>query len=234
MKRPLRLLITRAAHQQQPVADLIKNAGMEPVLLPLIRIQMLPADMPDPDGSWVAFTSVNSVAWWKNSGLPDPEKTACVGEKTARACRKAGYPVTLVADVYDAEHLASALEGATGKGDVVLYPRSAKARTYLIDYLTNRGRTVIDLPVYDTVPDEASRSSLQQLLPELDGVLFFSPTAVRAFFELGGRDTGLFFGCVGRKTEEELRRFTGAEALTPDTYTAEALIELISLRKGVR
>ncbi|WP_444683977.1 uroporphyrinogen-III synthase [Alkalicoccus luteus] len=234
MKKPLRLLITRAAHQQQPVADLIRNAGMEPVTLPLIRIQMLPAQLPEPANSWVAFTSVNSVTWWKESGARAPEKTACVGEKTAHACREAGYPVSLVPDVYDAEHLAAALEVATSEGDVVLYPRSAKARTYLRDYLMNRGRNVIDLPVYDTIPNENGREALQQQLPDLDGVLFFSPTAVRAFFELGGSDAGLFFGCVGTKTEEELRRFTDAEALTPDTYTAEALIELISLRKGVR
>jgi uroporphyrinogen III methyltransferase/synthase len=125
-KRPLfgkRVLVTRAQGQNAGTADLLRDSGAEPLVVPTIVIGP-PAD-PRPleralgelrrgGYSWVAFTSANGVErTWEalcQSGLDarafGAAHVAAIGPATARALERHGLRADVVAKEYRGEGLA--------------------------------------------------------------------------------------------------------------------------------
>jgi uroporphyrinogen-III synthase len=123
-----RVLVTRSPQQASALADGLRAAGMEPVLVPTIEI-VPPVSFESLDAviaavgsfEWLVFTSANAVEVFaarvsRDVMLP---KIAVIGAATGRAVEAAGFMVTLMPEVAVAESLADALAGFDGPFAVV-------------------------------------------------------------------------------------------------------------------
>jgi uroporphyrinogen-III synthase len=168
----MRIVVTRAAAQAEPLAERLAALGHEVVRCPLIRIEPLAVEAIDPSAyDWVVVTSPNGAVELARRLTGEPAHVAAIGPATAEALRGAGVRVDLVPAVATQEGLLAELPPGR-----VLLAAAEGARTLLVD---ERGADFV--PLYRTV----------ELSPETppagDLVLLASPSAARAFAATGAQ-----------------------------------------------
>jgi uroporphyrinogen-III synthase len=167
----LGVLVTRPAHQAEPLCDLIAAAGGTPIRFPVIAIEP-PADpavaaavIDALDGFDLAiFISANAVeqgvaAVRARRDWPPGLATASIGEATAQALIERGLaPAIRPTDRFDSEALLEqpALRDMAGKRVVIF--RGEGGRELLAEALRGRGAEVVYAEVY------------RRTLPEVDSV----------------------------------------------------------------
>ena len=206
-----RVVVTRALEQSQSLVDALRDAGAEPVLLPLVAFA--PADnLAELDAclrnssrfDWVFFTSQNALraVQQRCAALELPldkvfadMKIAAVGPATAEAVTAAGLTVNFISRMHTGVALAEELSAET-QNKRVLVPRSDRANPDLIEVLNLHGWQVTPVVAYKTVSPNSDSADLQESLlhGDADAILFFSPSAVHHFRDLLGaqrfRDLG--------------------------------------------
>jgi uroporphyrinogen-III synthase len=198
-----RVFVTRALEQSQSLLDALRDAGAEPVLLPLIAFA--PADnFAEFDAclrnssrfDWAFFTSQNALraVQQRCAALELPLdkvfadiKIAAVGPATAEAVIAAGLTVDFISRIHTGVALAEELSAETQKKRVFL-PRSDRANPDLIEALNLRGWQVTPVVAYKIVSPNSDSSDLQESLlhGDADAILFFSPSAVHHLRDLLG------------------------------------------------
>lgn len=240
----LRVVVTRAAHQAAELCRLLEERGAQVVTLPLLEVvpPADPAPLEEAVGSlsryrWVAITSPNTVealAARLEGSWPEGTHLAAVGPATAAALRRHGLEPEIVAELQRAEGLVDALARHLSPGEELLVPQAAEGRPTLIEGLRERGFRPHRVDAYrKRLPADAA-ARLQQIfqVSPLGWVTFTSPSIVRHFVELLGRDwdarrAQLRAASIGAVTSKELRRHgvdPAAEAAEPSD---EALVEAI-------
>ena len=199
------MIVTRAEGQAGEVCEELKAKGAAVTLLPLISIGP-PEDYSALDAAlarvesfdWIIFTSANAVqaveqrrralAGGKGSSAKMPF-AAAVGPATAAAAESAGYAVEFVAANHSGAGLAEELKDEL-RGKSVFLPRSDLANPALPAALKKIGATVMEAVAYQTLPpSKADRERVHAALAgTVDGILFYSPSAVQNFLELLGRE----------------------------------------------
>jgi uroporphyrinogen III methyltransferase/synthase len=194
MRRSLRgqrIVVTRARHQAEELAGPLREAGAEPILLPLIgiappddRTALIRAAEEAESYDWIIFTSANSIAAFV-AELPDTGKwfgprIATIGPATLEVAEEYGFRVELVPENYTAEALVEAFRAHPLDGKRILIPSAAVTRDVVPGELRNRGAEVDVIVAYQNViPYEApqqAREIFQEPLP--DWVTFASSSAV--------------------------------------------------------
>jgi uroporphyrinogen-III synthase len=245
-----RVVVTRSAEQCQPVAEALRQAGAEAVLLPLVAFAAAenPGELDHclkgaEQFDWVFFTSQNVVRALQERaekiGISlgrsfSRAKIAAVGPATAEAARGAGLSVDYVSKVHNGVALAEELAGEL-RGKNVFLPRSDRANPDLIAALQRHGATVKQVLAYRTVAPEVEAGTAEEILGRggVDAVLFFSPSAAHhlreilgaeRFRELGERAVFVAIGPVSEKAlrEERVDRILVAA----DTTVAAAIATL--------
>ena len=235
-----RVLVTRAPHQASSLADLMRERGANPILIPTIAIAE-PASYAALDAAlaclgtydWMVFTSANAVEvfhrraqFFKLSQLP--RHIAAIGAATERAAMAVGLHVDLVPPQAVAESLAEAL-AFDAQGKTFLLVRAAEARDVLPEALREAGGFVTIAEAYRNEVPADSVEALRQLFsaPEHypDGITFTSASTARNLATLI-EEAGLQIpACVvqasiGPITSEAMR----AVGLTPDVQAREASV----------
>ncbi|MEO6865419.1 MAG: uroporphyrinogen-III synthase, partial [Gemmatimonadaceae bacterium] len=209
-----RVVVTRFEMEDGPLATSLRHAGAEPVVVPLIGIDPVmdkgAADVRSVrDFDWLVFTSANGVRiFWAR--LDNSERAAfrahraiaAVGPATARAVANCGATSALTAPEFVAESLAEALGDVAGKQ--ILWPRAAGARSVLSDTLRERGASVVERILYDTVALPVADETRDRVLGA-DAITFTSPSAVRAFVACFGIDIAPRVVCIGPVTAAAAR-----------------------------
>jgi len=189
--RGQRIVITRARHQAEELAGPLREAGAEPILLPVIGIA------PPDDKSalvhaaehadaydWIIFTSANAIAAFV-AELPDTgqwfnPRIATIGPATREVAEEYGFHVELTPEKYVAESLAEAFRAHPLDGKRILIPSAAVTRDVVPNELRKRGADVDVVTAYQNViPHEAPHQAnkiFQEPLP--DWVTFASSSAV--------------------------------------------------------
>jgi uroporphyrinogen-III synthase len=198
-----RVVVTRALEQSQSLADALRAAGAEPVLLPLVAFA--PPDNPaELDAclknsarfDWVIFTSQNAVRAVRQRcevlDLPLAQafagvKIAAVGPATAEAVTSAGLSVNFISRIHTGVALAEELSADAQKKRVFL-PRSDRANPDLIEVLNLHGWQVTPVVAYRTVSPDSDLPWAQEslLCVGADAILFFSPSAAHHLRDLLG------------------------------------------------
>ncbi|WP_447972498.1 uroporphyrinogen-III C-methyltransferase [Nitrospira sp. Kam-Ns4a] len=253
-RRPLfgkRVLVTRPREQASELADLLAEAGAEPVECPMIQV-VPPEDWGDVDAAlaelaryqWLVFTSVNGVRQFLErlhrqgqdvralAGL----RLCCIGPRTAEELGRWGLRADLVPSEYQAEGLLETLLEAGVAGQRVLIPRAAVARELLPEQLRRRGCEVRVVTVYRTVLPSVEVETLKARLRnrELD-VLTFTSSSTAANFrqlfesraEMAELTAGMTVACIGPITARTASELGLSVAVTARENTIPALVEAI-------
>lgn len=166
----------RAPQQASPLADAVRAAGLEPVVIPAIEIAPpitfapLDAALAQLGGfHWMIFTSANAVEAF-HQRHPEPLspgaglcKTAAIGPATARALEAVGLTPDLIPPQAVAESLAFALLPYAKPGIRFLLIRAEQARDHLPEVLRAAGAEVTIVPAYRTVIPADSVASIREI-----------------------------------------------------------------------
>lgn len=242
-----RVLVTRPAHQSDQFAQVLREAGAEPVLAPVIAI--MPPDDPvaaaqaidrAADYAWVVFTSANGARTFferldarrEDARAFGTAKIAAIGIQTSRALRAHHVYADLVPQSYIAEDLAEALITASKPGDKILLFRAQEARDVLPERLRSAGRDPHVVAAYKTVftddPHFAEKVALSDILT------FTSASTVRGFsYNLAGDAAAAnaanekLVACIGPITAQTAREVGIHIDVVADEYTANGLLNAL-------
>jgi uroporphyrinogen-III synthase len=240
--RDKRIVITRAAHQADGLAQELTNAGAIPLLYPCL--ELLPPDELTPlhqaldnlihgGYDWVIFTSQNTVTVLADvlKKLKAPIEYAAVGPMTAQAASEIGLTVTsLLHDKYTAEEMANALPPLHGAQ--ILLPQSALADRSLATALVERGAHVTAVTAY-TMGVGTGGIDLPAHLRAgtVDAITLASPSAFTNLvtrLENEGGDLDLLrrvpLACIGTTTAHAVQTGGFTPTIIAKTYTAHGLV----------
>ena len=246
-----RVLVTRNAEQADELATALRDAGLDPVPIPTIDVELEPAGGPLDLAArrlgayaWVVVTSTNGArAILEAAGRVDIEPRApswaVIGPATRRLLEDEGIEVGFQPSRSNGTAMATELPIAVG--DRVLVVRGDLAGGELASALVARGARVDDVVAYRTrEAPESSRDRLREATAggPLVAVVFSSGSTVRGLVALG-RDESIDVlsipsVCIGPETAQ-VARAAGFHVLavspTPDSAalaaaTARALARL--------
>ena len=216
-----RVLVTRAAEQADELVSELRDAGLEPVLVPTIVVEFEPPGELDAAArllhtyAWVVITSPNGArailrAAERVLTQLDGPRWAAIGRATQGVLEQGGIEVDLQPSRASSSTMAAELPVA--RGDRVLLVRGDLAHEELAIALRARGAEVDDLVAYRTCEaPEASRALLRHALADgpTDAVVFTSGSTVRGLVALA-RAEGLAVAaipsvCIGPETAQAAR-----------------------------
>ncbi len=253
-RRPLfgrRIVVTRARAQASEVVSILAEKGAEVLEFPTIKIKPLKSySLLDQElktlssCDWLIFTSVNGVHFFlkrlKEKGHDIRSlagvKLCAIGPATQEALEEKGLKVDLIPKEFVAESVVKKFkESIDLKGKKILIPRAQEARELLAQELHKLGAKVKEVPVYETVVDQAGKEMILEKMQKCPphAVTFTSSSTVKNFIELVGKKTlkSIFketkfvsIGPVTTKTAKSLGIKVAAQA---KEHTIPGLIEAI-------
>jgi uroporphyrinogen III methyltransferase/synthase len=253
-KRPLlgmRVLVTRPRHQAGQLADLLREAGAEPIVCPVIRIEPVPVDadrlrsLLGERWDWVLFTSANGVSCFGESlrgagmdwrALP-ASRLGVMGPGTEAELAKRELRVDFSPSQSVAEALAAELPGVA-QGTRVLLARAEEAREALPEMLRKRGALVEVLVTYRTVDDEAGAALAASALSEreVNVVTFTSSSTVRKLVRVVG--AGALKPCltasIGPITSQTAREYGLKVDVEAQEHTVPGLVAALKAHARAR
>jgi uroporphyrinogen-III synthase len=129
----LRVIVTRAREQLEPLASGIEALGHEVVRCPLIELEPTGSAEVDVTGyDWLILTSAFGARELRRRAGGELPRIAAIGPGTAAALREAGVEPALVPKVSTQEGLAAELPSPAGR---VLFAGAERARRHLVDVL---------------------------------------------------------------------------------------------------
>jgi len=199
------VVVTRAAAQSSELCAELAERGATVRQLALISFAP-PEKYEEMDAAlnsiesfdWILFTSTNAVLAVERrgeelgrelTGIAKLPLAAAVGPATSAAAEAAGFSVEFVA----AEHSGAGLAREFGdelRGQKVLLPRSDRANPELPVALRRCGAIVTEVVTYRNLPPSPADGHKlnDSLTGGVDGILFYSPSAVQNFLEMVGRE----------------------------------------------
>jgi uroporphyrinogen-III synthase len=219
--------VTRPVPGNRRTARVLKEAGFEVVVVPVLEIDLVrptsgfPAsEFPD----WVVFVSANAVRGLEHaiegvalsSRSRNGVKVAAVGARTAKEAETHGWRPNVVPERESAEGLLDALTDRDLHGRSVWIPagnRKGSATDILPAGLASRGARVDTIGVYATRKRNPTEPELDELAgPSPGAVICHSPSGAEAIW--------------GDDPPEPVRRWRRAAAIAAGARTAARCVEL--------
>ncbi|HAP76309.1 MAG TPA: uroporphyrinogen-III synthase, partial [Acidimicrobiaceae bacterium] len=184
-------------------ADLLRDRGAVPVVMPLIDIEPIPpqaaalAALHPADFDWLVVSSPNGAeAYRAVHRAAAAQRVAAVGRVTARTLQEGGVEVALVPATQSAEGLLAEMPPGPAR---TLLVQAVDAEPTLAHGLAAAGHTVTGVTPYRSVP---ARPTAGQQLAALsaDAVLFASGSAARAWAAVFGDSTPPVVVAIGPQT----------------------------------
>ena len=202
----MKIVVTRAEAQADPLVARLESLGHEVVRCPLIRVEPLGGEPIDPEPyDWVLVTSVNGAHELARRLTAKPRHLAAVGPGTAAALAEHGLHVDLVPRVHTQEGLRDELP----PGRALLAAAEGARRDVLdADFL----------PLYRTI-------ELRPPPPDGDVAIVASASAARALAATGAR---LPVVAIGPQTEAEALAAGLEVAAVAASHDLDGLLEAVS------
>lgn len=152
----MRVLIPRGGSWGDEVAGLVAEAGFEPLILPLVRIepaedqarlQQILGQLSEGRFDWLVVTSQSTVRVLPR--VPSSVQVAAVGSVTAASLRERGVPVAFIPTKQSAAGLVDEWPIREGR---VLWLHALDARPTIAEGLRQHGMQVSEVVAYRTVP----------------------------------------------------------------------------------
>jgi uroporphyrinogen-III synthase len=171
-------------------------------------------------GEALIFTSQNAVQSVLQHPKCDALKTKnvfCVGIKTKSLLEKNGFNVAVYTDY--AVDLAEIISLIYNKESYTFFSGNIR-REELPSLLKENGIAFNEIEVYET------NITSKKITNTLDGILFFSPSAVQSYFKLNTIKEEMCF-CIGKTTAETLENKGIKNIIIADKPSIESLIEKV-------
>ena len=216
---------TEAVAEKQKV--LLEALGAETEWVSRCGIEPRPMGREPEQQGWLVFTSANGVGVFFGSRNPEDwknRKFAVIGPATAAALEALGIRAAVCPGEYTGEALAQTIAHAAEPGEPVTLLRSSQGGSALPELLEAAGHPVTDIPLYDPVPAGELGAT-----DGLDYLTFASAGGVQQFFRRGGViSPGVKCVCIGKNTEEALRRHFAGPSCIAKEATVESMVETIA------
>ena len=216
---------TEAVAEKQKA--LLEALGAETEWVSRCGIEPRPMGREPEQQGWLVFTSANGVGVFFGSRNPEDwknRKFAVIGPATAAALEALGIRAAVCPGEYTGEALAQAIAHAAEPGEPVTLLRSSQGGSALPELLEAAGHPVTDIPLYDPVPAGELGAT-----DGLDYLTFASAGGVQQFFRRGGViSPGVKCVCIGKNTEEALRRHFAGPSRIAKEATVESMVETIA------
>jgi hydroxymethylbilane synthase len=250
-----RIIVTRARHQADGLAQRLQSYGAEVVLCPTIEIR-------PPDSwhavdeainklryyQWLVFTSSNGVTHFlrrfDETGHGRAElaglKICAVGKKTTERLQEERLQVDLMPQRFTAENLASAFIRKFGvgqrlRGMRMLLPAAKTTRDVIRPSLEKVGVTVDVVEAYQNVLPNVSNEEIVSLISQQPAhyVIFTSPSTVNNLAVLLDSDQlsshllHTRVACIGPVTAKAAEQCGLTVHLLPEEHTTPAIVEML-------
>ncbi|NMM64652.1 uroporphyrinogen-III C-methyltransferase [Clostridium sp. P21] len=237
-KKPLfgqNVCITRTKEQSKEIREKLIDLGAEVTEINSIEIK--------PNGEalkqyidklasydYMVFTSVNGVNNffdYLNNNDYDIRGIkavfAAIGPATEKAIKERGIIPKIIAEKFVAESLFEKMKDFVKPGDKIFLPRAKNARPYLVEALREKGCTVDECYVYETVVGTLPNN---KCFDNVDTVIFTSPSTVNNMIELVGVDSikEKSVIAIGPITGSTLEK-QGIKYEVCDEYTTEGVLK---------
>lgn len=168
------------------------------------------------------FTSKNAVAAFDQIvNVELPWKIFCIGQSTRKA----------VVKLFGEDKIAGTADNAGALADSILQEGEIKKvhffcgkqrREELPEKLTAGGVELEEIVVYDTreTPQKISRK-------HYDGILFFSPSAVKSFFSLNKLNEQVQVFAIGKTTADTIKKYSARELIIAEMPAEENMADLV-------
>ncbi len=213
------IVITRPELMAEEFALALKRAGFTPVVFPLIRLELhknVSNNLWKIQESrqifdWLLFTSPSAVHFYYSlpqKNLPEINRVAVIGKKTAEACRRYEVKVDFMSSQADFSTFIT--EFKTLNPENVLFPHSKLTASGQLRQLHTELHAVSDFVLYENVFCVHSQTEWERVLRQAAAFTFFSPSAVNSFAEQMRTYTiqlppDVVFFSIGKRTTEALR-----------------------------
>ena len=204
--------------------ELLLNRGIGLVERDFISILPLSFDIPQIPPN-IIFTSKNAV----KAILEHPSKKQlqqknifCVGEKTAEFLNKNGFRVSFSAN-YGSELASEIIKDLRDKE--FLFFCGKRRLDELPKRLKDAGVKLTEIEVYDTQPVSKKIDRI------FDGVLFFSPSAVKSYCSENELAESVAF-CIGKTTASEARKFTSNIIVASTPSIENVIVQVVKYFKS--
>ena len=245
-----KVLVTRPRNRSSRTAELLREKGAEVLELPSIKTVplkdqgLLHAAMEKMETyQWMVFTSPTGVEVFFDELKKQKKdirsfcgvRVAAIGQGTASALEQRGLLADLVPSVYDGDTLARELAEKLGGGERILIPRALKGNENIVPVLEEKGASVDDIGIYETVYESGRLIDPRKELESgnIDCVVFTSASTVKGFVEStkGADYSGLVAACIGKQTKAAADQF-GMETYMSEKATISCLIDLVEKIKA--
>jgi uroporphyrinogen-III synthase len=209
----LRVIVTRAAGQVEPLATRLEQLGLDVVRCPLIELEPVGPEAVAVDGyDWVVVTSPFGARELlrRSSRAPLPQ-VAAIGPGTAAALREGGVEPALVPALSTQEGLLAELPRPPGR---VLFAGAERARPLLAEELEA-----------DVVPLYRTRTLRPDPPPEGDLVVLASASAAEAWSALGRELPAV---SIGPETTRAARAAGIDVVAEAETHDLEGLVAAVA------
>ena len=169
----------------------------------------------------VVFTSRNAVeaVGAELQGLEPNWQIFCIGNTTRETAEKYFGEENIVGSAEDATGLAEVIIDTKGINEVVFFCGDHR-RAELPAKLNENGIEVNEIVVYQTIalPHKINRV--------YEGIIFFSPTAVKSFFQVNKPGERTIFFAIGNTTAAEIKKHAANRIIVADEPGKERLVEI--------
>lgn len=167
------------------------------------------------------FTSSNAVkAVGKIVGDQTNWKMFCIEPSTKKTVEDIFINSSVAAAAKDAEELSQKIIENKSVKQLIFFCGNQR-RDLLPQRLKSHEIDVEELMVYQTIEKP------QAVSKHYDGILFFSPSAVRSFFEKNRLDAATQIFSIGKTTADELKIFSNNSIIISEIPSVENLIDQV-------
>ena len=241
----IRVVLTRPQAQSEALARQLRELGARVGLLPCIEIAAIDANdarlrqiVRKAPFDWIFFTSRNAVQIFRDKlcqhglELPTNIRIAAIGSATARVAAALGFTVHFTARAKSATAFAEQFVQTQPQAKHVLYPASVLAQSQMESVLSAKGITVTRIDLYTTRPAVTASQARNVLCNHPDFIVFFSPSAVEAFWGAISQNPKPAIGAarcvaIGETTAAALQRHGLAQPLVAETPSGAAVINCL-------
>lgn len=174
----------------------------------------------------ISFTSANAVEAIKSylhqgdTWFVPNWNIFCLSGKTKEALTPYVHPNKIIATAENASALAQKI--IENEVREIVFFCGNQRRDELPDTLRKAGITVEEIAVYETMETPHVAQN------DVDGILFFSPSAVKSFFSANQVNKDVICFSIGTTTAASIKEYTDNKIITSESPTQETMLETIN------